>query len=214
MFPVSKTPLVYLITQGAANENNFSETKRRILNLIKAAVEAEIAFVQIREKHLSARSVFELAQEAARLTRNTAAKLLVNDRADIALAAQADGVHLTGNSLCAKIIRANFPENFIIGVSAHSLGDVLKAKMEGANLATFSPVFSTPDKGEPQGLEKLREACAAANPFPVIALGGIDETNFDAALKVGAQGIAAIRLLNDAERLFRFAEKARQFKNA
>ncbi|HEX9930138.1 MAG TPA: thiamine phosphate synthase [Pyrinomonadaceae bacterium] len=214
MLPFSSKPLLYLITPGATSDNNFSETSRRILDLIKSAVEAEIPLVQIREKHLSARRIFELAGKASQITRNTRTKLLINDRADIALAADADGVHLTADSLSAKIIRQNFPKNFIIGVSAHTLEDVLRVKSEGADFATFSPIFSTPNKGEPQGLEKLREVCAAAKPFPIVALGGVDETNFESALKVGAQGAAAIRLFNDVERLFRFAGKAREFEIA
>ena len=196
------------------SDNNFSEASRRILDLIKAAVEAEIPLVQIREKQLSARRIFELARKASQITRNTATKLLINDRADIALAADADGVHLTADSLSAKIIRQNLPGNFIIGVSAHTLEDVLRAKSEEADFAAFSPIFPTPSKGEPQGLEKLREVCAVAKPFPIVALGGIDETNFESALKVGAQGVAAIRLFNDVERLFRFAGKAREFESS
>ena len=184
------------------------------MDLIKAAVEAEISLVQIREKQLSARRVFELAGQASQITRNTATKLLINDRADIALAADADGVHLTADSLSAKNIRQNFPGNFIIGVSTHTLEDVLRAKNEGADFATFSPIFRTPNKGEPQGLAKLREVCAAAKPFPIVALGGIDETNFELAIKAGAQGVAAIRLFNDVERLFRFAGKAREFESS
>src|SRR4028119_425728 len=125
MLPFSSKPLLYLITPGEATNNNFSDASRRILNLIKAAVEAEISLVQIREKQLSARRVFELAGQASQITRNTATKLLINDRADIALAADADGVHLTRDSLSAKIIRGNFPKKIIIGVSAHTLEDVL-----------------------------------------------------------------------------------------
>jgi thiamine-phosphate pyrophosphorylase len=214
MLPFSSKPLIYLITTGAASDNNFSEASRRILDLIKSAVEAEISLVQIREKQLSARRIFELAVKASQITRHTATKLLINDRADIALAADADGVHLTADSLSANIIRRNFPENFIIGVSAHTLEDVLRAKNEAADFATFSPIFSTPNKGKPQGLEKLREVCAAAKPFPIVALGGVDETNFESALKAGAQGAAAIRLFNDVERLFRFAGKSREFEGS
>lgn len=212
MLPLNAKPLIYLITAGEATGNNFSEASRRILDLIKAAVEAEISLVQIREKQLPARLLFEFSKAASQITRNTETKLLVNDRADIAFAANADGAHLTARSLSAKIIRRNFPENFIIGASAHTLEDVLRAKNEAADFAVFSPVFSTPNKGAPQGLEKLREVCAAAKPFPVIALGGIDEINYESALKAGAQGVAAIRLFNDVERLFRFKGKAREFE--
>ena len=112
---------IYLITEGKASDQNFSERNAQILDLIKAAVEAEISLFQIREKQLSARNVFELASEAAKLAKNSNTKILVNDRADIALAAKADGVHLTANSLSAATIRRNFPKDFMIGVSVHTM---------------------------------------------------------------------------------------------
>ena len=142
--------------------------------------------------------------------------MLVNDRADIAQAAEADGVHLPANSLPAEIVRANFGESFIIGVSAHSLEDVERAKSAGANFATFSPVFATASKakyGAPQGVAKLREVAETFEGFPVIALGGIDENNFREALEAGASGIAAIRFLNDAENLIETVTKIRNYKN-
>lgn len=215
MFPRNhRQPLLYPITTGAATNDNFRETSGRILNLIETAVAARISLVQIREKRLAARLLYELVERAAKITRNTETKLLVNDRADIALAADADGVHLTEYSISARIVRKNFPENFIIGVSCHSPESVLKAKTDGADFAAFSPIFASPGKGEPQGLEKLRRICELAKPFPVIALGGIDESNFKSIVEAGAAGAAAIRLFNDAEKLSRFAEKGRRFSDA
>jgi thiamine-phosphate pyrophosphorylase len=102
----------------------------------------------------------------------------------------------------AAIIRRIFPKNFIIGVSAHTLENVLESKKQKADFAVYSPIFSTPHKGEPRGLDKLREACEKAKSFPVIGLGGIDETNYQSVLKI-AEGFAAIRFLNDAENLRR-----------
>jgi thiamine-phosphate pyrophosphorylase len=201
-------PLTYLITGGEATLEKFSENCREILTLIEIAVESKILLIQIREKKLPARLVFELASKAAEITRNSKTKLLVNDRADIALAAKADGVHLTSVSMSAGVVRQNFPANFIIGVSAHSLEDAENAKKQGADFVTFSPIFPTPSKekyGAPQGLEKLRRICEKLQPFPVIALGGIDETNYSQALKTGATGFAAIRFLNNAENLRRLA---------
>ncbi len=194
-------PLIYLITDGAATAENFVEKKRKILELVETAVQAKISFIQIREKQISARLVFELAAEAAELTRRTATKLLVNDRADVALAAHADGVHLTAQSLSADIIRQNFPKDFIVGVSAHSTEKALRAQQQGADFVTFSPIFFSPGKGAPQGIEKLREVCARLKNFPIIALGGIDETNSADVLAAGASGFAAIRFLNDIENL-------------
>lgn len=196
-----ESPLVYLITDGAATTENFPVKKREILELVRIAVQTKVSLIQIREKQISARSVYELASEAAELTRNTRTKLLVNDRADIALAAGADGVHLTAKSLSAKITRRNFPPNFIVGVSAHTLEKAQIARRDTADFVTFSPIFPSPGKGTPYGIEKLRAVCERLQPFPVIALGGIDETNFADVLTAGARGFAAIRFLNDAGNL-------------
>jgi len=211
-----RKPLIYLITDGEITAENFREKSAETLKLTEKAVEAKVSLIQIREKQLSAKQFFELTAKAAQITKNSKTKLLVNDRADIALAADADGVHLTANSLSAEIIRANFPAKFIIGVSAHSLTEVEKAKLEGADFATFSPIFATVSKekyGAPQGVAALREVVETFGEFPVIALGGIDENNFGEALKSGASGIAAIQFFNDAEKLKEIVGKIRSDKN-
>ncbi len=200
-------PIVYLITEGKATVESFSEQKSNILEIIQTASETEISLIQIREKHLPAKLVFELASEAAKITNKTGTKLLINDRADIALAANADGVHLTENSISAEIIRKNFPKGFIIGVSTHSLASAKIARQQEADFVTFSPIFASPNKGESQGLEKLREVCEKLESFPVVALGGIDEDNYKSVLENGASGFAAIRFLNDAENLKWIAEE-------
>lgn len=202
-------PIIYPITDGTTTAENFAEKKARILELVATAVQTQTPLVQIREKQLSAGLLFDLVSEAAALTRNKQTKLLVNDRADIALAANADGVHLTAKSISAAVIRKNFPASFIVGVSAHSLEAVEKARREAADFAAFSPIFFSPDKGEPRGIETLRAVCETVRPFPVIALGGIDETNYAEVLRAGASGFAAIRFLNDAETLKQLAADLR-----
>ncbi|CAN5452852.1 thiamine phosphate synthase [soil metagenome] len=192
-------PLIYLITDGETTAGNFTEKKSRILELITISAENKVSLIQIREKKLPARLVFELAREVAEITRKSQTKLLVNDRADIALAAEADGVHLTSHSLSVKIIRRNFPKDFIVGVSTHTIETAETAKQNGADFITFSPIFDTPAKGKLHGIEKLRQVCEKLKPFPVIALGGIDETNYKSVLENGASGFAAIRFLNNAE---------------
>ena len=156
--------------------------------------------MQIREKSLSARVLYELATRAAAITRGTATRLLVNDRFDVARAAGADGVHLTARSLPVKVVRAICGDDFLIGVSTHSLETALNARSEGADFIVFGPVFETPSKqiyGEPQGLERLREVTKALEGFPVIAIGGINRENADECFRAGASGIAAIRLFNE-----------------
>lgn len=194
-------PLVYLITDGSLTTQNFSEKSRETLDLIDIAVKNEIPLIQIREKKLTAGLVYELTTKIVRIAENSATEILVNDRADIALAANADGVHLTSNSLSAETIRECFPPDFIVGVSAHSLGEIETAKQQTADFTTFSPIFHSPDKGEPKGLDELQKVCETAKDFPIIALGGIDETNYKSVLDAGAAGFAAIRFLNSAENL-------------
>jgi thiamine-phosphate pyrophosphorylase len=167
------------------------------LSWVEAAVAAEISLVQLREKSLSARVLYELATRAAATTRGTATRLLVNDRFDIARAAGADGVQLTTHSLPAKVVRSICGDDFLIGVSTHSLEEGFNARAEGADFIVFGPVFETPSKqvyGEPQGLDKLREVTKALEGLPVIAIGGINRENADECYRAGAAGIAAIRL--------------------
>ena len=201
------SPLIYFITAGCATGQNFSEKRPQILNLVKTAVETRISLIQIREKNLSARDLFKITSEAAEIAKGSGTKILVNDRADIALAAKAGGVHLTESSLSAAIIRRNYPKDFIIGASAHTIESAERAKAHGADFATFSPIFASPNKGEPIGLDALREICERLKPFPIIALGGIDETNYEAVLKKGAGGFAAIRFLNNIENLVDLSRK-------
>ena len=204
------TPIVYLITKGEATADNFAEKRRDILDVVRAAVDAGVTFVQLREKKLPARLVYELAADIARLTRGSSTRLLVNDRADIALAAGCDGVQLTSRSLAADIVRKMMPEEFIIGVSTHSIDEVRKAETDGADFAVFGPIFETPGKGNVQGLDALKQACEAVRPFPMIAIGGIDADNYTSVLCAGAAGFAAIRALNDVAQL---NAMARTFRN-
>jgi thiamine-phosphate pyrophosphorylase len=173
-----------------------------ILKWVEAATAAEISLVQIREKSLSARVLYELATRAVAITRGSATRLLVNDRYDIARAAGADGVHLTAHSLPAGTIREICDKDFLIGVSTHSLETALDARADGADFIVFGPVFDTESKrafGEPQGLEKLREVTTALKGFPVLAIGGINRENAGYCFRAGASGIAAIRLFQDTD---------------
>jgi thiamine-phosphate pyrophosphorylase len=197
-----KRTLTYLITDGSLTPQNFKRHSGQLLNKLKVAVKAKISMIQIREKQLSIRLTAELTSRVIQIARNSPTKILINDRADLALALGADGVHLTTNSIPTEVIRQNFPHEFIIGVSAHSLAEVQEAKRQGANFVTFSPIFETSSKvkyGAPQGLEKLKEVVDEVGGFPIIALGGIDEDNLSRTLRAGAKGIAGISLFNDSE---------------
>ncbi len=153
-----------------------------------------------------------MAARAARITRESATRILVNDRADIAQAANCDGVHLTTHSMKASAVRRAFGPSFIIGVSTHSIEEAQAARDEGADFAVFGPVFDTPSKrayGSPLGLKTLEEAARKLSPFPLLALGGITRSNAPQVLLAGAQGIAAIRLFADTVNLETIAREIR-----
>jgi len=197
-------PSVYAITSGLTTVRTTPESSEfvHILRWVEATVAAEIPLIQIREKSLSARVLYELCVRAAAITRGSLTRLLVNDRFDIALAAGADGVHLTTRSLPANVVRSICGERFLIGVSTHSLQSTQQAQQEGADFAVFGPVFETPSKqifGEPQGLKKLREVTTALQGFPILAIGGIDLDNGADCFRAGASGIAAIRLFDQTD---------------
>ena len=133
---------------------------KQILEQVSAAVAAGIELIQLREKRLTARVLFELTQQSAALTGGMATRLLVNDRADVAASAGADGVHLTTQSIDAATVRRTFGHNFLIGASTHSRFEAEVAKEGGADFVVFGLVFATPSKekyGPPAGLAKLEE---------------------------------------------------------
>ena len=185
-------PIIYPITSGKATPLN-------ILQLLRAAVETEVPLFQIREKSLPARELYELTARAVEITRGSKTRLLVNDRADIALAAGADGVHLTARSLPADVVRGICGPDFLIGVSTHSLDEARAAR--AADFIVFGPIFEKRGFSTPQGLDKLREVTSELGDFPVLAIGGITLENVAACCEAGASGIAAIRLLNDVVRM-------------
>jgi thiamine-phosphate pyrophosphorylase len=196
-------PIIYLITSGATTQgsNPSSEDFQNVLALVRAATHAHIPLIQLREKNLNARTLYELTVRAVEITRGTRTRLLVNDRADIARAARADGCHLTTRSIEASIIRRTFGADFLIGVSTHSLIEAQAARDAGADFAVFGPVFDTPSKqiyGEPVRLESLREAAHKLSPFPLLALGGVALENVSEISRTGASGIAAIRLFSES----------------
>jgi thiamine-phosphate pyrophosphorylase len=170
--------------------------------LVQAAVNAEVPLFQIREKSLPARVLYELTRRAAEISRGSKTRLLVNDRSDIARVARADGVHLTTRSLPAQVVRDLYGPEFLIGVSTHSLSEAEAARKAGADFVVFGPVFETESKrgfGEPQGLDKLLTVTRALADFPVVAIGGITLENVEECFAAGARGVAAIRMLSDAE---------------
>jgi len=170
---------------------------RTLLETVEAALQGGVRAVQLREKNLPAAELLPLAIELRVLTRRFAARLLINDRIDVALAVAADGVHLGGHSLPAAVARRLLGPQRLVGVSTHRPAEIAAAAAAGANFVTFGPVFATPSKrtyGQPLGLEALRLACQNS-PLPVFALGGIKPCHLGDLRAAGVAGVAVISAL-------------------
>ena len=168
---------------------------RPLVEVIAAAARGGLGAVQLREKDLSARELYDLGASLQAALTPFKVPLLVNDRIDVALALDAAGVHLAGHSLSTRAARRVLGPHKLLGVSTHSLEAARRAAHEGADFVVFGPVFATPSKlayGPPQGLPLLAEA-AQEVPVPVIAIGGINPANLLQVMQAGAHGVAMIR---------------------
>jgi thiamine-phosphate diphosphorylase len=163
-----------------------------LLERIQAAAIAGVDFIQIRERDLPDRDLMALAAGVLDAVRGTSARVLVNDRVDIALAAGTAGVHLRGDSADPTRVRAIVPPGFVIGRSIHDPGEAGVAR--DCDFLLFGTVFTSagkPPGHRVAGVSALRAACARAR-VPVLAIGGVDETNAQAVADAGAAGVAAI----------------------
>ena len=166
---------------------------------VAEACQAGVRAVQFREKDLLGQELYEGAQALRKVTRLTETKLFINDRADIALAVEANGIHCPENGLPIGIARKLYPKS-VIGVSVHSLERAVDARTRGANFVLFGPVFSTPSKlkyGSPQGLDGLETVVKDAG-LPVFAIGGITADKASLCLERGAAGVAVISAIMSA----------------
>jgi len=180
---------VYLVTDRAQTNG------RPLLDVVTAALRGGVGAVQLRERGLETRALLELAIALRQATRAAGAALLINDRIDVALACDADGVHLPGHSFAVADARALLGPRRLIGVSTHHPDEVAAAAAAGADFAVFGPIFATPSKatyGAPQGLDALARARRAA-ALPLFAIGGVDADTAAAVRGAGADGIAVIR---------------------
>lgn len=167
---------------------------RPLIDVVKAALDGGVRAIQLREKDLSSLELCRLATEMRQLTSQYSAKLIINDRIDIANAVEADGIHLGINGIPIRTAHQLLGNDKIIAYSAHAIDEALQAEADGADFVTFSPVYHTPSKssfGPPCGITKLQEAVMKLK-IPVIALGGINIENLTATLSTKVAGIALI----------------------
>jgi thiamine-phosphate pyrophosphorylase len=215
--------LCYVTDRQSLAATESGEPGKALLLRIEGAAAAGVDWIQIREKDLSGRDCASLTREAlhraakSQAGRAARTRIIVNDRLDVALTENADGVHLGEKSLPVAeakrlVVDRGARNNFVIGVSCHSLEAARSAARGGADYLFFGPVFATPSKaafGAPQGLERLATVCRAVS-IPVLAIGGITLEKASACLAAGASGIAAIRLFQDAQDISSLAQSLRK----
>jgi thiamine-phosphate diphosphorylase len=193
--PRGKPPIICVVTDARG------DTVRTVAR-IRAAADAGVDFIQIREPLLPARALLELTRQACDIVQGTSTRIVVNDRLDVALPANAHGVHLRGSSYSAARVRATVTGELLIGRSVHDLDEAVFAEQEGGcNYLLFGTVFPSANKPEGHriaGLQALNEVCARVT-LPVIAIGGITRATAGNIPRTGAAGIAAIGLFDDAD---------------
>jgi thiamine-phosphate pyrophosphorylase len=176
--------------------------KRDPVEQAEAACAGGAAVVQLRAKLAGDREALRWAASIRALTRRAGALFIVNDRFDLALAAEADGVHLGQDDLPPARIPEAARERLLVGRSTHTLEQLRAARAEPVDYVAFGPLFGTRSKATPwqaRGLEALAEACALAAPRPLVAIGGIDAHGAEAAARAGAAGVAVISAVAGAD---------------
>ncbi len=189
-----------------------SEAIARLVHLVTAAARAGVDLIHIRERDLEARALARLVRRCVEAVDGTRAKVVVNDRADVALAAGADGVHLRSDSISAGTIRLLLPAGASVGRSVHSAEEASAISREGAvDYLVFGTLFETPSKGPEHrlaSLDALTSACrmaatvrlkadttpGAIERLPVLAIGGMTAERASLVARAGAAGIAGIGL--------------------
>jgi len=227
VFPLNNSArrplLCYLTDRRSLPEFEPRKGQETLLSKVEAAAASGVDWIQIREKDLSGRDYAWLTREALHpaakheASNGAPAHILVNDRLDVALSERAGGVHLGAKSLplleAQRLVKnCGEGEDFVIGVSCHSLEAAKSAANDGADYLFFGPIFNTPSKaafGAPQGVERLAEVCRAVS-VPVLAIGGITLANASDCLAADASGIAAIRLFQDAQDISSVVESLRK----
>ncbi len=168
---------------------------------LETALQAGVKYVQLREKRLPTRKILDMAYWVRELTSEYGARLLVNDRVDIALAVGADGVHLGQKSLPARAARKITGDDFLIGVSTHGIDEALQAENDSADFITLGPIYTTPSKlryGDPIGVDMIKKVKSRVS-VPVLAIGGIKMNAVHEVVSAGADGVAVISGILAAE---------------
>lgn len=183
---------LYLVTDPSAGE--------KTEEIVKEAVAGGVTMVQLREKTAGSLSFYERALRLKRVTRKAGVPLIINDRTDIMLAADADGLHVGQSDLPAAVTRRLIGPDKILGVSAHTVEEAVRAEKDGADYLGVGAVFPTATKKDAESVsyETLKEICETVS-IPVVAIGGIGEHNIGKLVGSGIRGIAVVSAIMNAE---------------
>lgn len=191
------SPIVYQISAGSLPQRPTSSDIATFCDQISESAADGVDLFQIREKHLSANDLFRVTRAAADATRQSPMRILLNERADIAMAAGIDGVHLSSTAMPVEGVRRIVGDSKLIAVSTHSSYDVRRAAADGVDLVVIGPIFETGNKNAQLTVAELSEISSRFPQLPIVALGGIDAENVESVMVAGVAGIAAIRSLGD-----------------
>jgi len=184
-------------------------------SMVEAACAGGADVVQFRDKTLSWKARYEVCSELRKICRKHNVLFIVNDAVDLALAVQADGVHLGQDDLpqdvAEQLVQRAGVKDFLIGRSTHSLEQAKQAEREGADYIGIGPVFSTPTKPTyiPVGLQLVKEVTSQVKT-PHVAIGGIDRDNVEQVLAAGAQRVAVVRAVCGASDVEKAAKQMRE----
>jgi thiamine-phosphate pyrophosphorylase len=178
----------------------------------REAIAGGATVIQLRDKEASTKELVEIGRRLRRLTAERGVTFIVNDRVDVALAVDADGVHLGQEDMPAALARQLMGPAKVIGVSAGTVEEAKRAEKDGADYLGVGPVYATvtkPDAGEPIGVEGLAEILRAVS-IPVVAIGGINEGNVEEVIAAGADGVAVVSAVVAAQDIEAAARRLRR----
>lgn len=199
---------VYLVT------DHRGKTDEEILNIIEQAIKGGTNVVQIREKTASTKDFYNLALKAKEITEKYNVPLIVNDRIDIALAVKSDGVHIGQDDMPAKVAREIIGEEMILGVSASTVEEAIKAESDGADYIGSGAVFPTATKDDADSVskEELKEIVNSTS-IPVVAIGGITIENAESLKDTGIDGFSVVTAIMNADDPKKASERLKEIYN-
>ena len=187
-------------------------TRKTILEDVKSAIRARVKIIQYREKGESTQDMIKEAKEIGELCKKNKVLFIINDRVDIVLAVDADGVHLGNKDMTYSMARKILGSKKIIGLTVHNVREAVEAERIGADYVGVSPIFETKtklDAGRPAGLKLIKDVKKAIK-IPFAAIGGINENNIGSVIEAGARSVAAISAIATKDNVEKECKKFRE----